>query len=287
MTLGDLKRKASTRRAEYAPQRYGIRPRRRSRGIRIVVVPDCQVRPGVPLEHLRWAGEFIADRGPSVVVQLGDFADMASISTHDAPGSLAKEGKRLREDLDAVGDGMSMLMRPVRKMRRRPRMVLVKGNHEERFDRFVQANPVLSGMLGDDPFGYAGAGWEVFPFLRPVVIQGIAFSHFFPRSASGKITQTRNGAPNALTMVKREMRSCVAGHTQGLDTACYTIGDRMLRGVIAGSFYLHDEEYLSEQGRHYWAGILELNEAADGYFDLSEVSIDFLCRRYGSGRWPR
>lgn len=283
MSLAALRAKAAERERAAG---HSIRPRRKNRGIRMVVIPDCQVKPGVPTDHLEWAGCFIRDRKPAVVVQIGDFADMPAASTHDAPGSLAKEGRRLKADIDAVKAGMARLLAPLGRGAR-PRLVLTLGNHEDRLRRYIEANPVIDGLLGDDPLGYKAAGWEVYPFLDAVEIQGVAFSHYFPRSASGRITQTRNGAPNALTMVKREMRSCVAGHAQGLDTACYTIGDRMLRGVIAGSFYLHDESYLSEQGRHYWAGILELNEVADGYFDLSEVSIDFLCRRYGRGRWPR
>ena len=64
-------------------------------------------------------------------------------------------------------------------------------------------------------------------------------------------------------------------------------GGKTLRGVIAGSSYLHLESYLSPQGQGHWAGVLELNEAHDGYFDLCEISLEYLCRRYGGGRWPK
>lgn len=262
-----------------------IRPMRRNRGLRIIYLPDVQSKPDVPLCHLEWAGKHIANRKPDVVVQGGDFADMGSCSTHDEPGSLAAEGRSISADLAVARKALKILgdaMRPWR-----GRKVLTLGNHENRLARYVEAHPEHRHTYARDPFGYEAAGWEVHPFLKPVIIAGVAFAHYFPRSASGAIMQTKNGAPNALTMVKREMRSCVAGHRQGLDTACYSLGDRMLRGVIAGSFYLHDEDYLSEQGRHYWAGILELNEAHNGYFDLVEVSIDYLCRRWGGGKWPK
>ena len=29
--------------------------------MRILVIPDCQVREGVPLEHLEWAGKVICE----------------------------------------------------------------------------------------------------------------------------------------------------------------------------------------------------------------------------------
>ena len=47
--------------------------------MRILVIPDCQVKQGVPLEHLTWAGQAIADYRPDIVVNLGDFADMPSL----------------------------------------------------------------------------------------------------------------------------------------------------------------------------------------------------------------
>lgn len=262
-----------------------IRPMRRKPGIRIAYIPDLQVRPGVPLDHMTWIGRWIADRKPQVVIQAGDFGDMASCSTHDEPGSLSAEGRSIEADIDVCKRALKLLHAGIGK--HKCRKIVTLGNHENRLNRFVNSHPVLRHTYARDPFGFEAAGWEVYPFLQPVIVAGIAFAHFFPRSSSGKVTQTKNGAPNALAMIRREMRSCVAGHTQGLDVACLTVGGRTLRGVIAGSAYLHTEDYLSPQGQGHWAGVLELNEAADGYFDLMEVSLEYLCRSYGGGRWPR
>jgi hypothetical protein len=49
--------------------------------LKILVIPDCQIKEGVPLEHLTWAGKAIVDYKPDVVVNIGDFADMPSLST--------------------------------------------------------------------------------------------------------------------------------------------------------------------------------------------------------------
>jgi hypothetical protein len=49
---------------------------------------------------------------------------------------------------------------------------------------------------------------------------------------------------------------------------------------VAGSAYQHDEKYLGPQGDH-WRGILVLNEVHEGNFDLMEVSLPYLSRRYG------
>lgn len=276
--LSDLRKRA-------APRAVQIRPMRKNRGIRIGVIPDTQDKPGAPQDHFAWIGRWIEDRRPEVVVHLGDFVDMGSCSTHDEPGSLAAEGRSIQADLDHGKESLAILNKAMRPWR--PRKVLVLGNHEDRLLRYINAHPEHRDTFGADPFGFGAAGWEVHPFLEPVEIAGIWFSHFYPRSASGKVTQTRNGAPTALAMLKREMRSCVAGHTQGLDVACLTVGGRTLRGIVAGSAYLHQEDYLSAQGQGHWAGVLELNEAHDGYADVVEVSLEHLCRRYGGGKWPR
>ena len=51
--------------------------------MKICVIPDCQIKEGVPTEHLEWAGQYIADKKPDVIVNIGDFWDMPSLSSYD------------------------------------------------------------------------------------------------------------------------------------------------------------------------------------------------------------
>jgi len=78
------------------------------------------------------------------------------------------------------------------------------------------------------------------------------------------------------------MMSCTAGHKQGLDVYIYGTSHGMMRGVIAGSFYQHEEEYLSPQGTQYWRGILLKTEVHKGAYNLVEVSMNYLRRKYGA-----
>ena len=87
--------------------------------MRILVIPDCQVRQGVPLEHLTWAGEAIVDYRPDVVVNIGDFADMPSLSTHDKPGSKFFEGLRYKTDVEVTKEAMKLLLAPLRDLQSR------------------------------------------------------------------------------------------------------------------------------------------------------------------------
>lgn len=249
-----------------------------------LVIPDMQLKPWAPIEHCAWIGAYIAERRPNVVVNLGDMADMASINSHADPDDL--EGRTVLDDLAVVRDGIALMTREIRRAKGyKPDLHLTLGNHEGRLYRMVRESPRLRGIYGDDPFGYAANGWKVHEFLKPVVLDGCAYSHFFPRGANGKITQSFRGAPSAATQAKREMRTSIAGHQQGLDVATVqTGGGRRVWGIIAGSAYIWDEAYLTDQGQDHWRGVVMLHDVADGSFDPMFVSMDFLWRRFGN-RW--
>jgi hypothetical protein len=251
--------------------------------MKIAVIPDTQVKPGVRTDHLEWAGKYIAEKRPDVVVHLGDHWDMPSLSSYDK-GKASAEGRRVMKDIEAGNDALDILTLEICRSdsTHRPRMVMLRGNHEERLNRYINDNAELEGAF-DGAFNDTRLGWEVVPFLQPIEIGGVAFCHYFPRSSDGNVAQTKRGAPSARAQLLREMQSCVSGHRQGLDLAVHTNGKRLIRSIIAGSFYQHSEGYLSPQGNHHWRGILMLNEVRQGNFCLLEVSLDYLKRRYYNG----
>ena len=48
-----------------------------------LVIGDTQVKPGISLSYLTWIGKYIVDKQPDVIVMIGDFADMPSLSSYD------------------------------------------------------------------------------------------------------------------------------------------------------------------------------------------------------------
>lgn len=246
-----------------------------------IVVPDMQTKPGVLLDQCRWIGEYVAHRKPDVLVLLGDWWDMPSLSSYDI-GKKSFEGRMYKADIEAGNRGMDLLMAPISKMKKQPRKVFLYGNHEERVLRAIENDRKLDGTIGYHDFNLAKYGFETYEFLKPVVINGIAYCHFFPRAASGSVVQTKRGAPNARAQLIREGRSCTAGHAQGLDVATMPLGGRMQWGLICGSAYQHKENYLSPQGNQHWRGIVVKHEVKNGSYDPLFVSIDYLKRRYGA-----
>lgn len=251
---------------------------------RHLVIPDVQFRPGDDPAFLTAIGNYIVKKQPDVIVCLGDFADFPSLSSYDK-GKKSFEGKRYKSDVEATHLAMEALLGPIRRhniaaaknkqKRYKPRMVLTYGNHEERIVRAVNDDPKLEGVLSLDDLGYKKFGWETYPFLEVVVIDGVAYSHYFVTGVAGR------PCSSAAVMLSRKHQSCIAGHQQGLQIAMGSRADgQPITAVIAGSCYLHDEDYMGPQGNKHWRGILVLHEVKDGQFDLMPVSLAFLMQKY-------
>jgi len=255
-----------------------------------IVIPDVQTKEGVDYDYLDNIGRYIVEHRPDVVVCLGDFADMESLSSYDR-GTKGFEGRRYSKDVQATRKAMSVLLGPLNDFNRRqrlnkqkqykPEMIMTLGNHENRINRAIQNDAILDGTISTDDLGYKEAGWDVYDFLDTVTVDGVTYSHYFPRSGSGRVMQAARGAPSARAQGQREMRSCTSGHLQGLDFDIHQLGDRRIYNIIAGSCYTHDEDYLSPQGTQYWRGIIHKFDVHEGMYDPLFVSLDYLERRYG------
>ena len=211
---------------------------------------------------------------------------MPSLSSYDR-GKKAMEGRRYAEDVAAGNTDLDLLTAPTRKHNARrvkrgsdytPRWVLLRGNHENRIERAIEDNAQLAGAIGLDDL--ESPGWEVHDFLRPVFVDGIGYSHYWANPMTG-----RPYGGLISTRLKTIGHSFTAGHQQTLDSAVRFIhgpnGPVQQRGLVCGSFYLHTEDYLGHQGNSHWRGLIVKHEVdGDGGYDLMEVSMDYLCRRY-------
>jgi hypothetical protein len=153
----------------------------------------------------------------------------------------------------------------------------VVGNHEDRISRTINDEPMLDGAIGIDDLRYLEYGWEVHPFLSVVVIEGVAFSHYFTTGAMGR------PASSAQAMLNKKHMSCLAGHQQGRQSAsAFRADGRPITAIIAGSCYEHEESYLGPQGNKHWHGIVMLHNVEDGSFDECFVPLHYLKQRYGN-----
>lgn len=253
--------------------------------IKIAILPDCQVKQGVDLSYLKWVGSYLAEKKPDVIVQIGDFADMPSLSSYDV-GKKSFEGRTYKADIEAAKEGMTLLMAPIKEEQLRlkrnkdkqwnPRLVLTLGNHEERIDRAINLDRKLEGLISTDDLGYKEFGWEVYPFLEVVVIEGIAFSHYFTTGVMGR------PVTSAAQLLNKKHMSAVMGHVQDRQIAYGMRADgKQMTGLFCGICYTHNEDYLGVQGNNSWRGLWLLHEVIEGSFDELPVSLSYLKRTYG------
>lgn len=253
---------------------------------RHLFIPDVQVTPDTPNDHLVWISKYIIDKKPDVIVQIGDFADMESLSSYDK-GKISFEGRRYNRDVEAANTAFKILNSQINKYNNRqrknkkklysPEMHLTLGNHENRIDRAISENPILEGTISTEDLCYKEMGWVVHDFLKPVVIDGLHYCHYFYNRQSGRPLS----GENIMLRLKNVGFSFVQGHQQ-----IYTPGIRELnngerhRGLVCGACYLHAEDYRGPQAGNEWRGVFLLNEVENGDYVLNEVSLDYLCRRY-------
>lgn len=249
------------------------------------VLPDVQQKPGCKTDHLTAAGRYVAAKRPEVIVCLGDFFDMESLSVYDK-GTKKAEGKKYQADIDAGKKAMEAFLKPINdynKKRRKnkkslykPRMVYLIGNHSYRIVRHINANPELDGVLGLHTLGLEGMGWEVIDFLKPIEIDGLTYAHYFYNPMSGKAYGGK-----AHTKLNNVGFSFVQGHQQGLDIAMKHLANgKTIRGIVAGSFYQHFEDYKGHQANDHWQGCLMLHEVREGDYSLMELSLNYLMKEW-------
>lgn len=251
-----------------------------------IVIPDTQVKPGVDTSHLQWAGEYILDRFKGRdnvrIIYLGDWWDMASLSSYDK-GKKSMEGRRYLADIAAGNAAMTKFRAPMVEYNHRraankkklwlPDEHFIDGNHEDRVSRAVESDATLDGLLSLDMMDVEKYGITRHPFLQPVFLEGVGYAHYWASPMSG-----RPYGGMVSTRLKTIGHSFTMGHQQAIDYAVRDTkdvhgNDIRQHGLVAGAFYLHDEEYKGYQGNGHWRGIIVKHMVRNGEYDLELVSM--------------
>lgn len=250
-------------------------------GKRLMVICDVQAKPGTDFSFLSRMGQYAVDKRPDVILGIGDWADMPSLSSYDK-GKKSFEGRRYKRDIEAAQFSMQAFLKPIEDYNKtarkpyKPRLVMTLGNHEERILRAINDDPKLDGVLSIDDLAFKEYGWEVYPFLEVVIIEGVAFAHFFATGVMGR------PASSAAAQLRVANMSCFAGHQQGKQIAYAKRADgAILTSIISGSCYEHEEHFLGPQvNKQHWRGFFMLHDVKDGSFDEMPVSLSFINQRY-------
>jgi hypothetical protein len=154
------------------------------------------------------------------------------------------------------------------------------GNHEARVTRAIASDPShldgvidLSQLVEDQPIP-----WTVHDFNVPVFLGGVAFAHYF---TSGVMGRAVGGENPAATILRKQMTSCVQGHTHTLDFAERTAaGGKKLSALVCGYFGPY-EDWAGPQVNNLWTRGLAVLHIEDGEFDLDWWSWRRLLKNFG------
>ena len=248
-----------------------------------LIIPDAHAHPDFHNRRFDWLGRAIADIKPDVVVGIGDWADMPSLSHYDK-GTKGFEGRRYQRDVAASQDAFERMFKPIRAAKRKlPRFVFLEGNHEHRIERAISNDAAqLDGIIGLNDLGFVDYPIDFVPYRggTPGVISvdGINYAHFF---TSGIMGRPIGGMHPAFQLVSKQYSSCTQGHSHTTDYSVRTDAQgRFIHGLVCGVFQDYEADFAGVANDMWWKGIVVKRNVDNGQYDPQWISMNALQREY-------
>lgn len=247
-----------------------------------MVIPDPHAHPNYNNNRALWAGCFIRDIKPDVVVELGDAADMPSLCSYDR-GRKSFQGRTYKADIESHYDFQDKLWSVVKAAKKRlPYRVALIGNHEERINRAIELQPELEGVISyadlcldswyDEVVGYNGAT------PGQIDIDGVTYGHYMVSGVSGRPISSEHFGH---ALLAKQHSSCTVGHSHILDHCSKTRADgRKIHGLSAGCYVDYSPTFAGQATKFWWSGLIKKTFLAPGVYDLEAISIERLRKEY-------
>jgi hypothetical protein len=251
-----------------------------------LVVPDQHAAPGFHNDRADWLGQLIKDIKPDVLINIGDAADMSSLSSYDK-GKAQFHGRNYEKDINAHLDFQERMMSPMRRSKKKqPYRVFLEGNHEFRIKRAIDISPELEG----DRFGMSFRDLDLDKHYHEVVeydgntpgiysIDGVFYAHYFVTGVMGRPV---SGEHQAYSLLTKKFNSCTMGHTHTFDYKVRTLPDgRKLYGVVCGVYQDYRSPWAGTVNNLWDRGVLVKRNVQNGMYDIEWISINRLEKEYG------
>lgn len=272
-------------------------------------IPDRQALPGCDNAIDHAIGNYIVKHRPAVIINIGDQADMSSLSSYDV-GKASAEGKRYALDVEASIHAHEIMFKPLWSLQaeqRRSSAELPKlsrlqhllpeerariikggiydpethicyGNHENRIMRAIDDDPRLGGWMSLEDLQFERFYKHVHPFLQKFVVDGVTYVHYSFKKMPGKPI---SGDMIARNILNHEMTSISVGHTPEFHYYERFKGDgKRIQCLVAGACFTHYEPYAGPRNSQYWRGLVHKYNVSDGNYDFERISIETLLRDY-------
>jgi hypothetical protein len=252
-----------------------------------LILPDSHAHPDYNNDRYDWVGKLIVDIKPDVVVNIGDTADMASLSAYDK-GKASFIGRSYEKDIEAHLDAQERMWAPtIRAKKKRPYSVVLEGNHEHRLKKVLDYEPHLAGKK----FGISFNDFDFNKYYSDVVeydggspgvitIDGIGYAHYFVSGISGRALQSVH---HGYTLTQKRFASSTCGHSHLFDYHIARDSSGAVRhGLVCGVY----QDYVAPwagpaQCNHWSSGVAIKRNVDNGNYDLQWISLDALKKEYG------
>lgn len=250
-----------------------------------LVIPDQHANPDYNNDRADVIGKLMADLKPDTVINMGDAADMASMSGYDK-GTRSFWGKSYEKDINSHLDFQDRMWSPMRRTRKRmPYRIILEGNHEHRVKRAINLQPELEG----DRFGVSFKDFAFDDYYQEVVgyeggtpgitsVDGVSYAHYF---ISGIMGRPIGGEHHAYSLIAKNFTSCTAAHSHTVDWAVRTnTHGTKIMGLVAGVFQDYDSDWAGKCNDLWWQGVVICRGVEGGQYSPEFVSMERLKEVY-------
>ena len=246
-----------------------------------LLIPDTHIQTGDDLGRFYALKAWIASRNIELdfIVQIGDLLDFEALCTHDQDAPEWYE-RNLMSEIEVGMKALDIIERIGRTYGKKDCPIhIIEGNHENRYNKWMAGD----NRLRTSPFPQTVAKlinfyrpsnkFNYVPFLQPLIVDDIAFSHYV---VSGLMARAVSGERPAGTILKSQFMSTVVGHSHTLDLAERTRTDgRKIHSLVSGCFVdpRAPFKFAGPAKKLWWNGCHLLWINAPGEFDVESISL--------------
>ena len=246
-----------------------------------LLIGDQHATPGESNRRFDWIGKFAYDLKPDVIINMGDGAEIGSLSLFDR-GKVLFEGQRYRADLDVAHNAQERIMHQFRiNQKGMPRRVYLIGNHEYRITLASERAAEFHGFIGIDDLDLERNWSEVVDYEGQtpgkIIIDGVTYCHF----AVNNMGKALSGIHHAHGLVTKKHCSVTVAHSHRFDHKVHTRMDgQKIIGLVAGCALEHSPAYAGVNCHEWWRGLIVCRHVEKGTYDLEQVSMEALRKEY-------
>lgn len=232
-------------------------------------------------------GRFLFDLKPDLVIDLGDGADMRSLSSYDERYPKQVVTESYEKDIESYNDAQDRMRHWFRhSKRKKPFWVGFEGNHENRIKKALATDPRIEGQKYGISFKHLQTDkwfneYHEYAYGSPCISDyyGVSYAHYFTAYNSPRAIAGINHA-RRLTQVRGNSSTCGHSHRRGL-WFNDDFHPKPNIGTVVGCLKGKDEDWAGQSQFAWWRGIVvKHNCQPDGTFDPQFISLESLEKEY-------